>query len=141
MAEDGGKGWRRYARYLLQLNRIKVVEPQLFEDYDFLPADIRGNILTDRDRRFAQDSEFMLVNLSVDDGPARGTCIELGWADACDTCIVTVLPSGSVYEHPMIRSVSDYITEDLDTALSIITALSSDDEIVRAPAGIPRRDQ
>lgn len=118
--------WRETATDFLEENLLLVVEPLEAGKYPHGVEGHVGKILTDRDRRFTTQSEYMLVNFSDAFTRSMGTCIELGWADLSPTTTVTVLPEDNPHQHPMVKAVSDYIVDDLQEGLDIIVSLAAD---------------
>lgn len=143
-SENNGP-WREEVREVLEPKGLIVVEPLEASQYPPLEATqytpeeatqytlydehITGNVakvLTQRDRRFSMESDFLLANFLGSTARSIGTCIELGWANASGTTIVTVMEEGDEHRHPIVESVSDYITDDLDRAMDIVASLAAD---------------
>lgn len=121
--------WREDARTYLEQKGLIVVEPLEASKYSLYQggtSDLVARILTARDKRFSTESDFILVNFTGSTARSIGTCMELGWADASGTTIVTVMEHDDHHRHPMVESVSDYIVDDLSQACQIIATLASD---------------
>lgn len=122
--------WRPGARQYLEDKGLIVVEPLELDKYLGV-YDIEGDvakILTDRDRRFATQSEYVLANLFGAVDRSIGTCIELAWADMSPlTTSVVVLPEENPHRHPIVESISDYIVPGLQKACEVIASLAADE--------------
>lgn len=120
--------WRAEAKDRLEDLGLKAVQPELLADYCTrfgVSKEQAGQILTERDRKFASESEYVLVNFTGSTSRSMGTCVELGWADNGFTTTVVINPPDQPhYWHPIIRNTSDYTVETLDEALDIIEALT-----------------
>lgn len=124
-----GNDWRSVARGRLHEEGVSTVSPSLAEEYWLsfeIPKGTAAKILTQRDKRFATESEYVLANFTGATKASIGTCIELGWAHG-NSIIVAVLPSAdNVHWHPIVENVCDYIVGDLATAVAVIAALSAE---------------
>lgn len=123
--------WRDEARAYLENKGLIVVEPLEASKYHLYEVDETDDtvakILTERDRRFSMESDYILANFTGSIARSIGTCIELGWADAAGTTIVTVLPDDDEHHrHPILESVSDYTVDKLSKACEIISSLAAD---------------
>lgn len=121
--------WRHGAREYLEDKGLIVVEPLEASKYSLYSegtSDLVARILTARDKRFSTESDYILVNFTGSTARSIGTCMELGWADASGTTIVTVMEEEDHHRQPMVESVSDYIVDNLDDACRIISTLASD---------------
>lgn len=76
--------------------------------------------ITTRDRFDTTRCDMMLVNLLGAAKVSIGTMIELGWADAARVPIVLAMSPVSLHNHPIVRGVAGYITDDLDEAVDIV---------------------
>lgn len=125
---DPGETWRATASRFLEGSGVKVVMPEFLERYVQrfgVTAEEAGKILTARDRRFASESDYVLVNFTGSESRSMGTCVELGWADNGHTITVAVNPPGNPHHgHPIVHSVCDFTVDTLAEALYIIEALS-----------------
>lgn len=121
--------WRTASREYFESRGIDVVEPLEAANYSIYGAGMDttvAKVLTERDKRFSMESEYLLVNFDGASARSMGTCVEMGWADAAGTTIVTVLPEVNPHRHPIIESVSDYIVRELHEAWAIIASLATD---------------
>lgn len=80
--------------------------------------------MTARDRFDVKDSDVMLVNLIGSGSISIGTMIELGWADAFRVPIVLAIsPSDPCYNHPLVKEICAFKTENLREAVDIVNDL------------------
>lgn len=118
--------WRVAAEDFLRGCGIDSVKPELkavYKDRFAVSEDEACRILTERDMKFATESDILLANFGGTEKPSMGTCVELGWASAAGTTIVSVIPYGTTHDHPILTSASDYVVDTLIEALRIIAAL------------------
>lgn len=122
--------WRDEATAYLESKGIIVVEPLEASKYHLYGVNESDptvkKILTQRDKRFSMESDFILVNFLGSTARSIGCSMELGWADAAGTTIVTVMDADDEHRHPMVESVSDYIVEKLSEGCEIISSLAAD---------------
>lgn len=121
--------WRLEATAVLKVNGLITVEPLEMNNYSVMGVADQyvPRILTDRDRRFATQSEFLLANFAGATARSLGTAVELAWADMSPTVSVTVMEEENPHRHPIIESISDYIVPDLMTACRVIVSLAADE--------------
>lgn len=128
---DEGEGWRATVTKQLAEFGIEGLSP--LRGKEFLRGDkpigtktVHGHPLaldagiTTRDRFDTMRCDFMLVNLLGAAKVSIGTMIELGWADAARVPIVLAMSPISLHNHPIVRGVAGYITDDLDEAVDIV---------------------
>lgn len=121
--------WRLAARQYLEDKGLNVVEPleaSMYDIYDVNNPNEIAKILTERDRRFSMTSDYLLANFLGAEARSMGTCIELGWASAAHTTIVTVMDEENPHRHPIVESVSSYIVDNLLQGCKIIASLAAD---------------
>lgn len=127
---DHNGPWRDDARKFLEEKGLIVVEPleaSKYHLYDVDEADPTvAKILTERDKRFSMESDFILANFTGSTARSIGTCIELGWASAAGTTIITVRGDDDPHCHPIVDSVSNYLVDHLSLGCEIIASLAAD---------------
>lgn len=122
--------WRDEATAYLEEKGLIVVEPLEASKYHLYEVDEKDDtvakILTERDRRFSMESDFILVNFLGSTARSIGCSMEIAWADAAGTTIVTVMDEEDEHNHPMILSTSDYTVDKLSKGCEIISSLAAD---------------
>lgn len=124
MSED--ETWRTQATMEL-CGDFNIVRPEFLDRYVShfgVTRQEAAQILTERDRKFASGSDYVLANFEGSIVRSMGTCIELGWADNGRTTTVAVLPEDNCHVHPIVKNVCQYVVEELDEALAILSALA-----------------
>lgn len=123
--------WRQDAADRLESSGIRTLSP--LRDTEYLGDDPihageyddpfgSAQAMTRRDFNDVVRCDLVLVNYAGSDGASIGTAIEIGWAYALRTPIITVLPTGSLY-HAMIDECSLAVTTTLSEALSMVTSV------------------
>ena len=125
--------WREHAIKSLQPFGIIGISPMRAKEflknekkiddlpYDHLLAGDRG-IIT-RDHFDVMTCDFMLANLLEVDKASIGTMIEYGWAYSYRKPVITVIENqGNPHDHPMIREITGYRVETLESGLEIAKA-------------------
>jgi hypothetical protein len=80
----------------------------------------KRHAITQRDRHDCMTCDAMLVYLEGAKEVSIGTMIELGWADALRTPIVTVMEEGNVHEHVIGNSIPIAVVRTLDEGCDLI---------------------
>jgi nucleoside 2-deoxyribosyltransferase len=124
--------WREYARKVLAKRRILGISPLRGKPYlrgkrKILPAypmplsTAKG--ITTRARFDVRRCDLLLANLLEAEEISRGTLIEYGWADALGKPIITVMEKeGNPHDHPVVRELSGYVVNTLESGLAIAIA-------------------
>ena len=129
--------WRDYAKEQLDKEGIMAISPmrakEFLRQYEKIADRIHEHPLTSdsgittRDMWDVMRCDAVLFNLLGAKKVSVGTMIEYGWASSCNQPIkpiVTVMEKqGNPHEHPMIRRLSAYRVETLESGLEIIKAL------------------
>jgi len=123
--------WRRIAAERLKDHGITAVSPLRGKRgvEEFSATTTSGPIDTDagitgRDRWDVQRADMVFVNLFGAAKVSIGTMIELGWADAARVPVVVLMSPNNIHNHPMVRNIATYLTDDFDEALDlVVTAL------------------
>jgi len=137
-SREGATGWRDIAHHVLSMVGINVYSPLRKEEYAVDPttempamAEMYGNVavtakgIVARDRFDTKHCDLMIVYLLEADQVSIGTMIEVGWADAYGTLIVTVIDevADDIHNHPMLLELSDYTVADIHSATRLATAI------------------
>jgi len=124
--------WREYAIKELTKDRIIGLSPmrakEFLREHPILVDGVSDHVLTsdsgitDRDKWDVKRAGAVLFNLLKSRKVSIGTVIEYGWAD--NKPIITVMEKkGNPHEHPMIRRLTSYRVETLDSGLAVARAL------------------
>ena len=131
---DTCTNWREYAiRQLAEdgiigLSPMRAKEflkahPKLFDGVHEHPLTADAGVTT-RDMWDVRRSDAVLFNLVGAEKVSIGTMIEYGWASAFNKPIVTAIEdNGNIHEHPMIRRLSGFRANNLESGLAIVRAL------------------
>lgn len=84
--------------------------------------------ITKRDRWDVKRADIVLFNLLGAKKVTIGTMIEYGWASAYDKLIITIMenqngPNKNIHEHPMIRDLTAYRVETLESGISVAKSI------------------
>lgn len=75
--------------------------------------------IASRDFFDVKRADLIIANFLYATKPSIGTCLELGMARAWDKLIVTVMQPDNVHQHAMVKEYSNWIVEDLTTAIDL----------------------
>ena len=103
--------------------QVHLKDEESFSDHDESDVFRSKKGMTALDRTDVSRCDAVLVNLSGAKRVSIGTVMEIGWADAWDKPIVLVDEPGSLHEHALISTVSEYVVGDLSTGVEVINAL------------------
>lgn len=82
--------------------------------------------ITTRDRMDIMRSDLVLMNLLGARTVSIGTMIEAGWSDAYQIPIILVIESDrNVHEHGMLREISGFRVDNLESGLSLVKTILS----------------
>jgi nucleoside 2-deoxyribosyltransferase len=82
--------------------------------------------ITTRDIWDVRRCDAILFNLLGAEKVSIGTMIEYGWASAFNKPIITIIEKeGNIHEHSIVRQLSGYRIDNLESGLNIIRALFS----------------
>lgn len=125
--------WREYAisklsdwgiegvspmRHKLHLSREEVIS----DSYDDVLCCSRG--ITTRDRYDVMNCNIILANLLDSKNVSIGTVGEFFWADAFRKPIIAVMEKeGNPHDHAMLRELTGFRVETLDSGLAIAKAI------------------
>ena len=126
--------WRDYSIRELRKSGIVGVSPmrakEFLEKHEKITDGVDSHVLitdagiTGRDMWDVRTCGMVLFNLIGAKKISVGTMIEYGWASAFNKPIATIIEKESnVHEHPMVRRLSNYRVENLDSGLAIVKAL------------------
>ena len=133
MSYQGATDWREWVISFLDFHGIRGISPLRGAKYlsresyiaDFYDGHIMSTqkAITTGSRHDAQQCDIVLANFLGATKPSLGTVMELGWADAARTPIITVIEEGNPHDHAMIREVSGYMTNNLHTAAEVAVSI------------------
>lgn len=132
MSYDDCLLWRTYVQQNLAPGIVGISALRGREHLRANPVirnDQDGNILsspkgiTARDRFDTMRCDVLLVNLLGATSISIGTVLEIGWADALQKPIVTVMEPGNVHDHGMIRTISSFVVHSLDEGIRLVEAI------------------
>lgn len=126
--------WRLHVRAVLSVHGIAAFSPLRGKDFLYGAGVLESSVethplstakgLTARDREDVRRADAVLMYLPSAERISIGTMIEIGWADAWRVPIVLVTPPDSAYAtHPMVKECAAYVVGDLQSAVSILSAL------------------
>lgn len=133
----GATSWRDYATGELAKSGLKGLSPMRAKDFlsdvdNFSKSCVDEGtfgvlasptgIMT-RDRFDATHCDVLLVNLLGAKSVSIGTVMEIAWADAVRTPIVTVMEAGNIHEHAMVNEAIGWRVNSLDEGLMIVRAV------------------
>ena len=81
--------------------------------------------ITCRDRMDVMRCDAILVNFLGAAKVSIGSVLEIAWADAWRKPIIIVMEKENIHNHAMIREMAGFITDTLDNAIIIATAVLS----------------
>lgn len=133
---EGCTGWREYATKQLAEDGIIGLSPmrakEFLKSHPKLVDGIYDHPLTmdsgftTRDMWDVRRCDAILFNLLNAEKVSIGTMIEYGWASAFNKPMITVIEKEkNIHEHGMIRRLSGYRVDNLESGLTIVRALFS----------------
>jgi len=99
-------------------------EKNIKDAYENHPLSSQKGI-TCRDRMDVMRCDAILVNFLGASKVSIGSVLEIAWADAWRKPIIIVMEKGNIHDHAMIREMAGFITDNLDDAVKIATAVLS----------------
>lgn len=133
---EGCTDWRKYIASKLP-SHIKAVSPMRGKSYLKDEKEVKpsyentqlssGKGIAHRDKFDAKRCDAILFNLLGAKKVSIGTMMEVGWGDdGIKPMIVVMEKEGNPHDHPMLREVAGFITDNLDEAIDLaIKILSS----------------
>lgn len=76
-----------------------------------------------RDRHDVRGADVVLTCFLHAQQASIGTCVELGWADAWQIPVVTLMDEDNVHSHPFVREISSFLVHRLGDALNVLLSL------------------
>jgi len=130
---DEAQDWRRYAceQFPQEIRSISPLRCKeglrskgiITDSYPDNPLTTDHGITT-RDRQDCTRADALLINLLGARKVSPGTPIEFGWADLKRIPMVVVMEDqGNPYDHPMVRDLIGFRTNNLDEGIAIIESL------------------
>lgn len=129
---DNARHWRSCFKSMLDPHICAVSPIRGYESFVFASKP-HGNdrLCMLRDKLDIRRSDIVVANfMPVSENAqereimARGTCIEIGWADAWEIPVIVVCnKAGSIASHPMLSTIPFAVCESLETAASMVNTL------------------
>lgn len=123
--------WRAYVAERLD-SSIEALSPMRHKEYLLHETSIEDTYeslmstqkaITVRDKFDTTRADVVIANLMGATRVSIGTMIELGWADDNDIPIITVMESGNMHDHAMVREVSGWVVDNLDEAIRVANTI------------------
>lgn len=124
--------WRDEAINKLSSNNIIGFSPMRGKDHLKNETDIKDHYdhilsqpksINRMDYFDVKRSDAVLVNLLNAKRASIGTIMEIAWAYEMGKPIVIAMEKNNMHQHAMINECADFVVEDLNTAVEVITHL------------------
>ena len=133
---DGCVSWREYAINQLAVDKISGLSPMrgkafLIDHQNGIGGTDDNPLTSDsgitvRDMWDVRRCDAVLFNLIGAKKVSIGTMVEYGWASAFNKPIVAAMEKqGNIHEHPMVRELSNFRVDTLESGLAIVRSLFS----------------